>query len=258
MTFTNLDEHLWLSFEKHLYDKGLCTNTVRQINRNIKTALNYYANKGYIQHSQFRNYIKTDTSHDGQEEKYQILTTEDIQKLKNYQPKNQREIVYKDIFLIQTALGLRISDMLALNSHNVNMDEQFIALTTQKTKSSIKIPFSDYIKSLFEKYPSRMPIINESSYNYFIKIICKKAGITEEVSYFVKKGKSKVEIVVPKYKLISSHTARRTMITNALQKGMLPEELMKITGHKSRQSFDKYVQPNREQAIEKFRNLVME
>lgn len=47
--------------------------------------------------------------------------------------------------------------------------------------------------------------------------------------------------IKPKYELISSHTARRTFITRLIQRGVSPSEIMQITGHSSRDVFDKYI-----------------
>ncbi len=58
-------------------------------------------------------------------------------------------------------------------------------------------------------------------------------------------------LVIPTYKLVSCHTARRTMITLALKAGMLPKEVMKISGHRNRRSFDIYVNPSMDKAIER-------
>ena len=54
-------------------------------------------------------------------------------------------------------------------------------------------------------------------------------------------GKERIEEVIPKYNRISTHTARRTFITISLDKGMRPEIVMSITGHKSYSSFKKYI-----------------
>lgn len=46
---------------------------------------------------------------------------------------------------------------------------------------------------------------------------------------------------MPKYKLVSSHTARRSFATNAYLAGVPTISIMKITGHKTESAFMKYI-----------------
>ncbi len=47
--------------------------------------------------------------------------------------------------------------------------------------------------------------------------------------------------MVPKYELITTHTGRRTFVTLSLEKGVRPEVLMRITGHKDMRTMKKYI-----------------
>ncbi len=55
------------------------------------------------------------------------------------------------------------------------------------------------------------------------------------------RGIEKVEFLEPKYKFVCMHTARRTFVTLCLEKGMRPETVMSITGHKGYKTFKKYI-----------------
>lgn len=67
------------------------------------------------------------------------------------------------------------------------------------------------------------------------------AGIDEFVELEKYKGAVKLRILKHKHDLISMHTARRTFITLSLEKGVRPEVVMEITGHKDYGTFKKYV-----------------
>ena len=54
-------------------------------------------------------------------------------------------------------------------------------------------------------------------------------------------GQKRIEITVPKYELITSHTARKTFVTNSLILGMKEMVVRNITGHKKEESFRRYV-----------------
>ncbi|UWX55735.1 hypothetical protein NYZ99_04735 [Maribacter litopenaei] len=46
---------------------------------------------------------------------------------------------------------------------------------------------------------------------------------------------------LPKWKLITSHTARKTFVTNSLVLGMKEMVVRNITGHRKEESFRRYV-----------------
>lgn len=54
-------------------------------------------------------------------------------------------------------------------------------------------------------------------------------------------GVKRIELVRPKYKFISKHTARRTYTTLSLQKGMRAELVMAITGHANYKTMQEYM-----------------
>lgn len=75
-------------------------------------------------------------------------------------------------------------------------------------------------------------MINEN-----IKKICKKANITDNHIIRRTEGGKVVEYELPKYKLVSSHTARRSFCTNAYNSGMPIQDIMAISGHKTERVF---------------------
>src|SRR5690606_20228421 len=95
--------------------------------------------------------------------------------------------------------------------------------------------------TIFDKYQNVLPVISDVKYNQYIKEVCKIAGIDTPTLITSWKGGKRIDEIKLKYELISSHTARRTFITRLLRKGLLPEQIMKITGHRNRRSFDEYV-----------------
>lgn len=49
------------------------------------------------------------------------------------------------------------------------------------------------------------------------------------------------EAIESKYQFISTHSARRTFVTLSLEKGMRPETVLEITGHKEYKTLKKYI-----------------
>jgi integrase len=88
----------------------------------------------------------------------------------------------------------------------------------------------------------RLPkLYSNQKTNQYLKDIGQLAGLTESVLIVKYRGIEKVEFLEPKYKFIGTHTARRTFVTLCLEKGMRPETVMSITGHKDYKTFKKYI-----------------
>ncbi|MEJ7662972.1 MAG: hypothetical protein WKG07_27165 [Hymenobacter sp.] len=56
----------------------------------------------------------------------------------------------------------------------------------------------------------------------------------------------------PKYEFVTTHTARRTFVTLALEAGLRPELIMKITGHKDLKAFSRYVNVTEDAVLTEF------
>jgi integrase len=60
-------------------------------------------------------------------------------------------------------------------------------------------------------------------------------------------GTRVVKRLVKKYTLVSTHTARRTGATNMYLSGIPVARIMLLTGHKTEQSFFRYIRIEREE-----------
>ena len=82
--------------------------------------------------------------------------------------------------------------------------------------------------------------------NDYLKDIGQKAEIKEQISISKFEGGLKVTKTLPKYELISTHTARRSGATNMYLAGIPAISIMKITGHKTEKAFMRYIQMSQE------------
>jgi hypothetical protein len=69
------------------------------------------------------------------------------------------------------------------------------------------------------------------NYNLDIKEVCRRSGLTDEVSDLDMKLNEKITSDTPIYKLVSSHVGRTTFVTNCLVSGITPFIVMGYTGH---------------------------
>ena len=155
----------------------------------------------------------------------------------------------RDTMLIACYTGQRVSDWRKLNKENVREVDgvQYFTFRQKKgQKKEVWIPISPFVRSLMDQYDWEMPMGSEQKFNVAIKEVCKLAGIDQEVS-ILKHGKVKKVERVPKYTQISSHTARRSFITNAIQAGVNKDLLMKVTGNTPK-TIDTYNKTTSQQA----------
>ena len=77
--------------------------------------------------------------------------------------------------------------------------------------------------------------------NAYLKEIGELCTIEDQLSFEQFSGSKKIVTTKQKFEMITTHTARRTFVTLALEKGIRAEVVMAMTGHKNYKSFMKYV-----------------
>ena len=122
---------------------------------------------------------------------------------------------------------------------------------SKKTDTRIIIPIHPVVRKILKKYNGVLPTApSNQKTNDGIKFICDYAGICDPIIRTEYKGgrSKRTDIEVPKWKLISSHTARRSFATNMYLAGDVPtKSIMAITGHKTEKSFMQYIVLNNQE-----------
>ena len=153
----------------------------------------------------------------------------------------------RGLFLIGCYTGLRVSDFSRLSEAHIG---KYITIKTQKTGTPVIIPIHPVVRDIISGGFDLTDTVSDQKLNEQIKELCRLADITEDVLINKNVGGQNVEIVIPKYKLVSSHTARRSFATNAYKSGVPTISLMKITGHTKESTFLKYIKVSAEENAE--------
>lgn len=176
-----------------------------------------------------------------------VLSIAEINQLANLKLKGT-DMECRDIFLVGCYSGLRQSDFGNIKPAFFSEEDDggekvtVLSVNTQKTTTAVKIPVVDNFLAIVKKYNYNLPSISSKVLNERIKKIAEQAGITDEVTFKSFKGGEQKEVVMPKWKLIASHTCRRSAITNMyLYYEIEAERIMRISGHKDYDTFRKYV-----------------
>lgn len=191
------------------------------------------------------------------------LTEEELQALYEM-PLSGKEDKARDVFLVGCYTSQRFSDYSRITERNISFHDGvgIITLTQQKTGTEVSIPIlNDNLVRIFEKYDYNLPYINNNRLNDTIKVVLEKLSETvpslkqematkltlvnqkmegqNRVSY---KRNEHGEALVPRYRLATTHTARRTGITLMYLSKMLDShEMMSISGHKTESVFNDYI-----------------
>lgn len=239
LSFDDIDLNFDERFKNFLIDDvKLTNNTVSKHYKTLKAFLNWATERGYNTNHEFQKLKAKQT-----EGEIYFLTWDELMKIFEFAPKNPTLERVRDIFCFGCFTGLRFSDILNLKQENISSDT--IQIQTIKTKGKTSIPLNQFSRMIYEKYKSDETYmlfnsISNQKMNQYLKDLGKDAGINEPVQIIRYQGTRRIENIVPKYEVLTSHVARKTFITNAMIRGMSTEVIMDITTHNSYKSFKRY------------------
>ena len=127
----------------------------------------------------------------------------------------------------------------------------YLNIRQQKTGAKVAIHCNAALKAILEKYDYQLPHLEDQVINRYIKDIAEDAGLTDEVEVETTKGGTAAKQRLPKYKLIHTHTARRTGATLMYLAGIDVYDIMKVTGHSSPTMLKKYIKADSLKVVEK-------
>ncbi len=133
-------------------------------------------------------------------------------------------------FLIGAFSGLRVSDFSRLGE--MDIVDGLIVLRTRKTDTPIAIPVHPVIQHILDSGFDLSEVISDQKMNTYIKHLAKMAGIDDKVAIREHRGGVMQVNYTEKYKLVSTHTARRSFATNLLKAKDVPlAAISKALGH---------------------------
>ena len=143
----------------------------------------------------------------------------------------------RDAFVFCCYTGLRYSDLHDLHSGNLyDWDGgQVLRLTQTKTRTGVSIYLTVPALALLAKYDGTrarlLPVFENAVMNRYLKRIARLAGVDRLVEVVETIDGHIFKRPVPKWELVTMHTARHTFATQSLMRGMPVEVLQKVLGH---------------------------
>lgn len=178
---------------------------------------------------------------------------DEINTVKNKSYEKEEYRIARDWFVIGCYVGQRASDLFRMNFKMIENigGFDFIVLTQVKTNELVQIPIHDEVKTILNKRKGKFPpkfADNIGScttmFNRYIKKVLKIAEIDELVEGNLNNPETNryEKGIYPKWKLVSSHSCRRSFATNFYAQREYPTPLlMSVTGHKTETMFLNYI-----------------
>lgn len=229
-------------YVRALQTSGMENITIKNYIAMIKTALKERKERGLLQYSESAFDVKIK-----QKELYTVaLTLEEVEMLRSIGTATEGERGAKEIFLVGCFTGMRASDILTLRVSDVRIGEGQIVRNQKKTGGAVVIPILPIVEDIL-KERIRGKEANDKVFKLsdrylitMLKVLAKRAGMDRPVLTGKLTGTQVKEMYRPLHEVIATHTARRTFVTIAQSLGFDPLFIMKITGHKNLQAFQRY------------------
>ncbi len=228
----NLCEATWENLTKvrlqHFVDymaERLSPNSVNQYATKLKAVLNLYSEEVDLP----RGFAKVLTPRKCAVQNV-YLTEEEMQRIVDYRPRNNREALVQAQFIIGVLSLARHSDFVHFDESNIIGEN--LVYVSQKTKIQSIIPTSPTLLRFLKiqkEILAKGVEVSDDSFNDIIRRICQRCGIDEPVKLY-HRGKTTTK---PKWEYISSHSARRTGITSLYLRGLDLLTIAKLCGHTS-------------------------
>lgn len=152
----------------------------------------------------------------------------------------------RDHFVLSANLYQRYSDMVRIDPSC--FERNIFRITQQKTGCLAVVNIDKYsidaktTYRILEKYGYTAPFTSSvGNYNYYLHPLMRDIGLDDMVRTEERVAGELVVSNTPKWKLISSHTARRSAITINVLRGHNIHAIKRCSGHSDLRVFDRYI-----------------
>lgn len=165
----------------------------------------------------------------------------------------------RDLFMIGVWTAQRVSDYNNIKPEDIKTEKvwavveengkkvaresevTYISIRQKKTGAVVSIPVSTPLRAILEKYDCKLPFLWPQKINDYIKVVCERAGITQKELIVTNRGGKEIREYIERYKLVHTHTARKTGATQMYNAGVDLYDIMKVTGHTNLDTLKKYI-----------------
>mgnify|MGYP000081100541 FL=1 len=221
---------------------NLSNSSIKKIYGQFVQAFKTAMNKGYIMKNPMNTVIRPISQK--QDKKVRALTLDEQQAFTDYLlTKDIKQCKYKNVFLIQMYMGLRVGEALALTMNDVDLknkkinihrtlttDENNETIMENKTKTYAGMRVVPIPEVIYPYVIEQMNIAN-TQYNNDEKLLfkplnhnyTKRTNVNSELHRILKREFDITDI--------STHSLRHTFGTRCIESGMAPVVVQRLMGH---------------------------
>lgn len=203
-------------FERYQYyileTKALSWNTFATAIKKLKFFLNWALKMKYHNEKEYKNFSAPE-----KEGTIIFLTMDELKTLYHYKFESKRLNQVRDKFCFGCFTSLAFSDLDSLTREHINNGT--LTKFRQKSKILHEIELPPQAIEIIERYKESykvLPKISNDKFNEYIRECCEIAEINTPTIYKTWPKGIETPNEAPKYKLVGSHTARKSFITNFL------------------------------------------
>lgn len=227
------NRHLYEIYNEKRAPQQRGGNAIFSIIKCIRTFYNWAVKTGKTQNNPFKRYKLKECVYGTPF----FLTVEEINRIFEFDFSTKPRLsLYRDIFILQSCLGMRVSDFFQLTKDNIVDDaiEYIPSKTINESGDTVRVPLTEKAKIIIERNYDEcrielLPFSSQQKYNLAIKEIIRTVGITRTVTII--NPTTRKEERKPIYEIASSHMARRNFIGNLYNKVQDPNAIGSMTGH---------------------------
>lgn len=241
----DFDKAMLSEFQAFLVGKKRYLNaSVAKVIKSLKRVLNQLADDDLMPHTKYRRFTMSDKKKTTARTVI-ALTRQELDALLELPLTGMPGVAYvRDLFVLGCASGLRYSDLIRL--HPSHIRNKHIHIETQKTGEAVAIPLNPLSTSILLKYDYCIRRISNKCYNEHLKTLLQLLPSMQAPLERVRwSGAERRSEVVPRWSLVTTHTARRTFINVALENGVSVAVLRSWVGHANLEQLLQYADQNR-------------
>ena len=273
--FNDIDLQFYYDFSGYLKKRDYSINTAGKIINQLKWIMAQAEAEGYHHNTAYKNpkfkgnRVQVDSIYLTQEE-LDKMNAADLSSLE------AGAAISRDIFMVGVYTAQRISDYNNIKKEDIHTTTKrwiedvpdpkkkgqtkavirtkeitYIDIHQKKTGAKVSIPCKKELLAILEKYNYEMPHFEDQTINRHIKDIARVAGLTDLVTLEKSNGGVRKKETIEKYKLVMSHTARRTGATLMYLAGMDIFDIMKVTGHTTPEMLKRYIKADQLDVVQK-------
>ena len=235
-------------YEKWMLKEGNSYSTIGFYLRNVRTVFNEAIANGHIKQELYP-FGKRKYQIPASRNVKKALTSEDIEKIFNYEPETESEAKHRDLWLFSyLANVINVKDMLMLRFKDID-GEQIVyyraktSLTTRGNAKPIVITMTPELEEIIEKWGKEDRSLNSYVFDYLNdgmsaeEQLATKNQLVKQINKYIRRIAKKLEIE----KDVTCYVARHSFAAILKLSGASTEYISESLGHKDLRITENYI-----------------